>query len=56
MSDHPIFDEVSSGRPFPTQPPVLYVGPKYWKRRQKKARALTNRVWKEIEQQWNASR
>lgn len=56
MSDTPIFDEVASSRPSPTQPPVMSYNTKYWARRQKKARALTDRVWKEICQQWNASR
>lgn len=56
MSETPIFDEVASGRPFPAQPPVLFFTKKYWDRRQKKARALTDRAWKEICQQWNASR
>lgn len=56
MSDNPIYDEIRTRRPAPEQAPTLTLMPKYWKRRKKKAAALTNRVWKEIDQQWNASR
>lgn len=52
MSDTPIFDAVAKDRPFPSQPPVLELNHKYWARRKKKARALTDRVWREIDQQW----
>lgn len=53
MSDNPIYDEVAKDRPFPSQPPVLSTTKKYWDRRKKKARALTDRVWKEICEKWN---
>lgn len=54
MSDNPIFSETENalGRPFPTNPPAVPRTPKYWTRRKKKARALTDRVWKEICEQW----
>lgn len=52
MSDNPIYDEVAKDHPFPSQPPVLSLGLKYWGRRKKKARALTDRVWKEICDKW----
>ena len=58
MSDTPIFEETvaASGRPFPAKIPVPAFGWRYWKRREKKAKALTERVWKEINEQWNATR
>lgn len=56
MSDTPIYDDIRTRRPNPKIPPSLNLMPKYWKRRKKKAAALTDRVWKEICQQWNATR
>lgn len=52
----PIYDDIRTRRSNPKIPPTLKLTPAYWKRRKKKAAALTDRVWKEICQQWNASR
>lgn len=56
MSDTPIYDEIRTRRPNPKIPPALDLNLKYWARRKKKAKALTDRVWKEICEQWTATR
>lgn len=56
MSDTPIYDDIRTRRPDPEKEPEIELTKRERRDSRKQSQILTDRVWEEICQQWNATR